>query len=398
MRFRESVPGVGSIHQALWGEKYGIRYPIPLEVSIEVTWNCPFRCIMCSSNTKWVWGRGSLEGELSTHSLFNTVDEIHELGASVISWSGGEPLLKEHFTELLKYSKQKGIQNWVYTCGGVWGCEVNSIDMASYDYLCEVVKYSDKIILNIQGHTKELVDYVMGIEGAFLIVSKCLDTLKSCGEKWIEAHFIPMRINSKYIESTVKFLLDKKEISRVSFLRFVPQGRGEANKFLLALTTSELLEVNKVLRKLQKEYGKERIRIGRPLNFSFLIDPAEKPYSCRAGLDAPLIQPLGRIDACPAWKMLPEKYALGWLSEDGKGLLQAWIHGRVVNELRKINTAAPEDLRSILQGECLDCRFFPLCRGRCIAQRIRHWGNPYQTPDPMCPLIGLHAEGHSTEG
>jgi len=380
----------GSFHEISWREEDGIKYPAPLEVSIEVTYNCPFRCLMCSSDSQRVWNRGSLEGELPSDVLFNTIDEIYKLGTRAISWSGGEPLLKEQFIGLLKYAKGKGLENWVYTNGVVWGIEPESMIVASQDLLGEVVKYSDRIMLNIQGHTEELVDYVSGIKGAFEITKECINILKSYSAKWIEAHFVPMKINYRHIKDTVKFLLERLEINRVSFLRFVPQGRGYENRSLLELDAEKILEVNKTLNQLQKEYGKEKIRIGRPLNFSFLIDPKESPYSCRAGLDAPLIQANGRIDACPAWKKLPQKYAFGRLDSNGRGLLKAWIEGNIVNKVRKINTADPQELRSKFKGECLKCRFFNSCKGRCIAQRIIQYGNLYETPDPLCPLISLH--------
>lgn len=90
--------------------------------------------------------------------------------------------------------------------------------------------------------------------------------------------------------------------------------------------------------------------------------------------------------------MLPQEYALGLLSSDGKGLLKAWIEGSIAIELRKINIASPEELRSRLKGECLKCRFFNSCRGRCIAQRIIYWKSMDVTPDPMCPLMGLRGK------
>jgi radical SAM protein with 4Fe4S-binding SPASM domain len=284
----------------------------------------------------------------------------------------------------------KGLKNWIYTNGVVWGKERNTITVASPELLGELAKYSDRVMLNIQGDKSEIVDYIMGRKGAFNIIEKTAEVLRSSGAKWVEGHFVPMRPNFKHLETTVRYWLEREKLDRISLLRFVRQGRGEKNRKLLELSPQQLLEVVKIANKLQKEYGKERIRIGRPLNFSFIVDPTEQPYSCRAGLDAPLIQPTHRIDACPAWKMLPNEYALGWLDSNGKGLIEAWIHSPVVKKLREINTASPEKLKEILTGSCLTCTFFASCKGRCIAQRIRKYGDVHITPDPQCPLIELH--------
>jgi pyrroloquinoline quinone biosynthesis protein E len=385
------VIGVGSVVQTSWGIKDGVRFPIPLEVSIEVTHNCPFHCLMCSSSSKFSWNSGTLENELPPIALFNTINEISKLDAKAISWSGGEALLLKELIELLKYSHMKGLKNWIYTNGVVWGKERNTITVASPELLGEIAKYSDRVMLNIQGDKPEIVDYIMGRKGAFDIIEKFAEMLKSNGVKWVEGHFVPMKPNFKRLEATVNYWLGRDKVDRLSFLRFVPQGRGERNRRLLELNAYELLEINKKLERLQKEYGRERIRIGRPLNFGFLINRKEKPYSCRAGLDAPLIQPTGRVDACPAWKMLPENYALGWLNPNGKGLIDIWINSPIVKLLRVINTASPEELMGMLKGDCLSCRFFVDCKGRCVAQRIRKWGSIYDTPDPLCPLIELRS-------
>jgi radical SAM protein with 4Fe4S-binding SPASM domain len=389
----KEVPGVGSLEKIFWGEKDGEKYPIPFEVSIEVTHNCPFSCLMCSSGSpsKSEWNKEKLEGELSFDALLNVVDEISQLGTKYVSWSGGEMILLENSVELLKYAHKKGLKNLVYTNGVVWGKEKNSIALATQEKLAEVAKFSDRIALNIQGENSKVVDYIMGRKGAFNIIKEAAMIFKSnTNTKWVEGQFVPMKPNFKHIEATVNYWLGREKLDRISFLRFVPQGEGEKNKELLELSPQQLFEAIRTIEKLQREYGKERIRIGRPLNFNFIINPNEQPYSCRAGLDAPLIQPKGRIDACPAWKMLPEEYAIGYVDSNGKGLIEAWIHSPVIKKVREINTASPEKLKEILTGSCLTCKFFASCRGRCIAQRIRKYGDMYITPDPQCPLIELH--------
>jgi radical SAM protein with 4Fe4S-binding SPASM domain len=329
---------------------------------------------------------GRLDDELSTKALFRLVNDAHRLHAKVISWSGGEALLRgNEFIDLLRHARRMRMKNWVYTNGVVWKQEGNGFGVADDELLGKVAKLSDRIMLSVQGDSERIVDPIMDAEGAFRVIVDAVRSFRRSGAKWVEGHFVPMRPNFRRIKGTADLWLGREHLDRLSFLRFVRQGRGAQSGGLLELDAEEMREVNRILRKLQDEWGSERVRVGRPLSFGFLPDPRFCQFTCRAGLDAPLVGPDGRIDACPAWKMLPEQFKLGHLNTAGRGLIEAWTASPVATELRRLNLSKPEELRRMLSGSCLDCRFFGRCRGGCAAQRIRQWGTMYKTPDPACP-------------
>lgn len=72
------------------------------EITIEVTQQCPNRCIYCSSLS-------DLEKteRLDLETICKVVDDAKELGAKSVSLSGGEPFLREDIVEIVKYSQKK---------------------------------------------------------------------------------------------------------------------------------------------------------------------------------------------------------------------------------------------------------------------------------------------------
>ena len=75
----------------------------PNFAQVELTRNCNFRCKFCFENcdAKEVY-EDKLPGMWKI-----VVDDLYNLGIKKIHFSGGENFLYPHFTEILKYSKEK---------------------------------------------------------------------------------------------------------------------------------------------------------------------------------------------------------------------------------------------------------------------------------------------------
>ena len=66
------------------------------EITIEVTQQCPNRCIYCSSLSDM-----EKSGALVFDTICKVVDEARELGAKSVSLSGGEPFFREDIVEII---------------------------------------------------------------------------------------------------------------------------------------------------------------------------------------------------------------------------------------------------------------------------------------------------------
>ena len=89
-----------------------LKQNIPIAVTWAVTYRCNYKCSHCY---RWT---GSPE-ELSIDQAKNVLDKLDMLGVRRINFTGGEPLLKENFCDLINLAKQKGILTFLNTNGSL---------------------------------------------------------------------------------------------------------------------------------------------------------------------------------------------------------------------------------------------------------------------------------------
>lgn len=75
---------------------------IPLIIGWAITKKCNCRCKYCN-----IW-QTKME-ELNTEQIFEIVDEMARMGTRKITFTGGEPLLREDIGEIIEYVHYKGI-------------------------------------------------------------------------------------------------------------------------------------------------------------------------------------------------------------------------------------------------------------------------------------------------
>jgi radical SAM protein with 4Fe4S-binding SPASM domain len=182
----------------------------------------------------------------------------------------------------------------VFTCGLAKTTEgITSLPPAIIEK-CAGLK-NIKFIFSFHGATAKTHDYITQTPGSY----NCLLTsLKDCLRAGIECeiNFVPLRVNVNEFTRLVNLAQDL-QITRISVLRFVPQGRGILNRKELELCPDEEdLFVNEVLR-LRAESSVD-IRTGSPFNG---IVPGNK-VPCRAGFGKLVVQADGNVLPCEVFK------------------------------------------------------------------------------------------------
>lgn len=91
---------------------------IPKTSVFEMTYECNHRCLFCS--VPWENPRGDYKKmpELSAGEWKDCVDEVIGCGVRSIAFSGGEPLLKEGFEDIISYAKGKNVKEPVFDTAG----------------------------------------------------------------------------------------------------------------------------------------------------------------------------------------------------------------------------------------------------------------------------------------
>ena len=227
------------------------------EITIEVTQQCPNRCIYCSSLSDM-----EKTERLDYATIIQVVDDAVALGAKTVSLSGGEPFLREDIVEIVEYIQGKGLKVRLYS-SGIYsnGNSYSSIPTT----LLEAVKGKlDALIFNYEAVDAELYAIIMGTEAANLAM---LDETIHCAIALgipVEAHLVPMHCNFRQIPDVLSKLYSMG-VSNVSFLRLVPQGRVLDNKELVELSAEEQEELKQILAKCPKTY-QGKIRLGLPFS------------------------------------------------------------------------------------------------------------------------------------
>ncbi len=85
--------------------KTAMGRPVPQTVSIEVTRSCGCNCSHCLV-------KNDGEGELSKEEIFRVIDQALEMGACIITFTEGDPLLRDDIFELIRHvDPEKAVVN-----------------------------------------------------------------------------------------------------------------------------------------------------------------------------------------------------------------------------------------------------------------------------------------------
>ena len=75
----------------------------PIRMDLALTFRCQNRCIHCYA------GGPHETPELNTEQWKKVIDRLHEIGVFILTFTGGEPTLREDLPDLLDYAQQKEI-------------------------------------------------------------------------------------------------------------------------------------------------------------------------------------------------------------------------------------------------------------------------------------------------
>lgn len=345
------------------------------EVSIELTDQCGCACLHCSSDSGRIRKKS-----LSLSKVLSILDEARALGTECISLSGGDPMVWGIETNrmLLENIAGRGMY-WLWYSSGVGLGE--TLDENWADMFARYHMPKSRVILSLEAYYPEHDYLITRATGRWHTVVHATEILRERGVKF-EIHVTPLKMNFLELRRLTTFALDVLGAEKVSFLRFVPQGRGLRNKDKLLLTADEFDTLQLVLLQLEQMYP-QKVRLGCPIDFRHVYTSTARRF-CHAGQDLLLIRPDGNIHCCAGWKN-NGGLVLGNVYENT--LEEAW-HSDTAKLLRWWNEEGYKD------SDCGGCEYLEMCHGGCPAQRIiRNLDAGFSNPedlllrgaDPLCP-------------
>jgi len=317
-----------------------IRTGIPVYVVFDITNKCNLKCIHCYSSTK--------DEELTTNDVYRIINLLYEMGAGIIDFGGGEPLLRNDIFDILSYSKDIGL----YTSISTNGLLLNDNNIKRLKKL-----KIDQICISLDGAKPETHDYIRNKKGVY---KKTINGIKNCVNSGINTH-----ISTVFMKSNINELLNiynqikSLNVNGWCVYDFIPAGRGNKLK-------DELLNPNQrqqLFTKLDELAVSNNLSI-KPYPYAITINSSigkdtyfYKKYGklteffkgCLAARWVCHISSNGDLNPC---HLLPHKLAN--LKEEN--FENVWFNNTniVLKELRN---------RKLLKGNCRICRYKYVCGG-----------------------------------
>lgn len=196
---------------------------LPLFVSWSLTNRCTLSCKYCGIHDVY-------SKEPSTREIFSIINELKRLGTKMISFIGGEPLLREDIGEILNYCYAQNIATAIFSNGSL---VINKIK--------DIAK-TNKLRLSLDGDEK-INDFLRG-KGAYRKVMEALgaakrykiDTSLSC-------------VLTRYNLDCVDFLVKKSKALNIN-IRFQPVSYVHAKDRVISALFPPLSEYKKTIKNL----------------------------------------------------------------------------------------------------------------------------------------------------
>ncbi|MBU1863230.1 MAG: radical SAM protein [Candidatus Omnitrophica bacterium] len=142
---------------------------IPIEAQFELTWRCNQRCIHC-----YQFPPGDYE--LTTHQVKDILSQLADAGTLYLSFTGGEPLLREDFWHIARFAFKKHFAILLQTNGLL-------IDQPTAQRIADLNFFA--VHISILGATAETHDAITQTPGSFTQVLRVVGLLRTRGIKVI---------------------------------------------------------------------------------------------------------------------------------------------------------------------------------------------------------------------
>jgi MoaA/NifB/PqqE/SkfB family radical SAM enzyme len=193
------------------------------------------KCTFCN-----VWRKNIFENEATTPELKQRLLECWDLGCSVASFTGGEPLVRSDIGKLLEFSSRKiGLFTGLVTNGILLDKKID-----------EISKYTDFLAVSFDVNNKQTFNRTRGVD-AFEKVKKNIEFAKRIGVE-IDLFSVITKETFEFIDDTIEFAKSLELPIHFSPVDNVPRELVDVSE----AQELKIDETSKVLKKLNEEKRK----------------------------------------------------------------------------------------------------------------------------------------------
>jgi len=305
----------------------------PIRFDMALTFNCQNDCVHCYA------GGPKQTKELTTNQWKQVIDKLHQIGVFILTFTGGEPTLKEDLPELLAYAQQKGLVTGLITNGRKLANKsyVEKLERSGLDFVqITLESHKPKIHNQITGDPKSYKETVEGIKN--LIPTQIYTTTNTTLNQHNKASFL----------DTIDFI---KKLGVAAFgsnsLIYSGKAKQIAKEFTLTIK-----ELKTLLPKIQTKAAKLGLKFlwYTPTQYCEL-DPVKLGLgikSCSAAMINMCIAPNGDVYPCQSYFE-----SLGNILENTWETI--WNHP-LATKIRN---------REYKEPKCKDCPQLQICGAGC---------------------------------
>lgn len=360
-----------------------------------VIWNLIRRCNLTCKHCYSISADTDFPNELSTETIFNTMDDLRDFGVPVLILSGGEPLMHPDIFKISAYAKEKGFYVGLSTNGTlIDDSNIQQIVDAEYNY----------VGISIDG-IRETHDKFRRKEGSF---EEAMKGIRLCHEHGIKVglRFTMTQDNATELPELLA-LMDDEGIDKFYFSHLNYAGRGNKNrKDDVAHKRTRLamdLLFDAALKAAKRGEKKEYVTGNNDADGVYMLHWVRKHYPDQfenikakleqwggnsSGVNISNIDNLGNVHPDTMWW----NYNLGNIKE--RPFSKIWMD--TSDPLMAGLKVSPRPLR----GRCGVCESKPICGGNTRTRAFQMTDDPWWE-DPSCYLtdeeLGINAAEISHE-
>jgi radical SAM protein with 4Fe4S-binding SPASM domain len=314
-------------------EPFTQKYTAPLRMDLALTFRCQNDCVHCYA------GGPHETSELSTSQWKEVIDRLHKIGVFILTFTGGEPTLREDLEELLLYAQNKGLVTGLISNGRKLKDKayVKALERAGLDF----------VQVTLESHKAEVHDLMTGVKGSWKeTVAGIKNALQT--QIYVTTNTTLSKHNASDSLETIDYL---KELGVDAFgcNSLIYSGKASEVSEEFALPIEMLNELLPKIRDKANQLGLKFLWY-TPTQYC-RFDPVKLGLgvkSCTAAMINMCVGPNGDVYPCQSYFE-----SLGnMLKDDWKKI---WNHPLAV-KIRK---------REYMEPKCKDCPQLQICGGGC---------------------------------
>ncbi|MEM2098797.1 MAG: radical SAM protein [Candidatus Bathyarchaeia archaeon] len=318
-------------------EPFTYEYSAPLRMDMALTFKCTNNCLHCYA------GGPHETPELTTQQWLKIMDKLNEIGIFILTFTGGEPTLREDLPALLHYAQKKGMVTGLITNGRKLADEtyVQKLEQAGLDF----------VQVTLESHLPHIHDLITAAEGSW---KETVAGIKNAvaSQIYVTTNTTLNKQNAQHFLETVDYI---KELNVAAFgcNSLIYSGKATTINQEFTLPLEQLKELLPKINDKAQKLGMKFLWY-TPTQYCRL-DPVQLGLgvkACTAAMINMCIAPNGDVYPCQSYfESLGNMLADPWD--------KIWNH-ILAKELRT---------RSYIEAKCVECPQLQVCGGGCPLER-----------------------------